>query len=364
MIQHINEAQEEYLELLLFYKESVQTDSLSIAQICSLIDDVKCFWLEKLEIIEFELEELTENETCFLLSGAIYLNVSEFEHYYFKTFGDYHLLPDPFIRMENFFRIPEEQINYEFTTNYFRRAYFDTLEILITHKGNFIFLPIDELTFDDSQKHLELLNTFVWMFISSIFDSTFEDREDFYNRYNSFEDIESNLSDFVRQHLIFNDFDDRNLSLRERLNLYQSEQTNISPIIANGSDTQRFFISIFSYISQIADVLITCSALRIIPYIRSEVTFNYLSLIMHTFIEDKYLKDMLEKTLISYIFYRTTGDELFKNIDFKKYCKQIKGKAILDSIINHVHTKNIDIFNDSIEPIVSMLREQAGRIFE
>jgi len=110
-LKNILKSQEEYFEIALQYRDIVEKDDLSIEQIAMILDEIKCFWLEHLKIIEFELEELTEKNSCFLLSGAIYLNVSNYEHYYFKSFGDYHLLSDPFLKMEHFFRIPEEKID-------------------------------------------------------------------------------------------------------------------------------------------------------------------------------------------------------------------------------------------------------------
>lgn len=120
---NIQKAQNEYLGLLLGYEEFVSGDDLSLMKICELLDEIKCFWLERLKIIEFELDELTDNKMCFALFGAIFLNVSEYEHYYFKSFGDTHIIPDPFLKMETFFRIPQEKLNYEFTTDYFKKAY-------------------------------------------------------------------------------------------------------------------------------------------------------------------------------------------------------------------------------------------------
>jgi len=284
---NIQKAQEEYLELLTQYKEYVHEEGLSITIICALLDEVKCFWLERLKIIEFELDELAESKTCFVLSGAIFLNVPEYEHYYFKSFGDCHLLPDPFLKMELFFRIPEEKINYNFTTTYFKRVFIDTIETLTTYKGSFYVLPIHEISVEDPQKHRELLDTFFWRFISNAFNSEFKNNEEFCSKYRSFEDIEGDLNDFVREHLIFNGFSDSKLSLRERLEQYRGEQTNISSLIADRSEAQRFLISVFSYVSQIADILYICSILRINPFIRFDVTLNYLTLVMYTFIEEK-----------------------------------------------------------------------------
>ena len=102
LLVNIKKSQQDYLVKILQHESKINQEGLSVKDISFLLDEIKCFWLERLKIIEFELEELTEKHLCFLLSGAIYLNVSEYEHFYFKSLGDYHLLYDPFLKMENF----------------------------------------------------------------------------------------------------------------------------------------------------------------------------------------------------------------------------------------------------------------------
>jgi hypothetical protein len=359
---YIRKSQEEYLDLLLQYREYVQGDGLSIARICALLDEVKCFWLERLKIIEFELDELAESTTCFVLSGAIFLNVSEYEHYYFKSFGDCHLLTDPFSKLELFFRIPEEEINYQFTTDYFKRAFFDTIEILTTYKGYFFILPIHEISVDDPERHRELLGTFFWRFISNAFNSDFEDSEEFCSKYGSFEEIESDLNSFTLEHLIFNDFGDIALSLRERIERYQSEQKNLSSRIVGASEAQKFLICVSSYVAQIADILYICAILRINPYIRFNVTFNYLTLVMYTFINEKKLREIIEKALICYLFRKTIEEKRFEKIGFSAYCKRLEDKSLLNNVLEKVRSLGINILKDNPDKVVSIIDEEFSTI--
>ena len=84
-IQQIQQAQFQYQQLLVEFINRCDVDNLMWGQIAPFLDEIKYFWLTKLEIIDLELEALTEHYTCFLLSGAIYLNVSDKEHFYFKS---------------------------------------------------------------------------------------------------------------------------------------------------------------------------------------------------------------------------------------------------------------------------------------
>ena len=359
---NINRSQKEYLELLLQYKKHAQADDLSVTRICALLDEVKCFWLKQLKSIEFELEELVESQTCLVLSGAIFLNVSEYEHYFFKSLGDCHIISDPFSKLELIFRHPEEEINVSYTVDYFKRAFFDTLEILTTYKGYFYILPIQDIAIEEPQNHRELIDTFFWKFISEALDGEFKSHEDFYEKYKSFEDIEAGLNSYVRENLVFNHLSDSALPLRERVEKLSGEYTNISSTINLKSDTQRFLIAVFSYIAQVADILYVCSVLRLNPYIRFDITFTYFTLVMNIF-TDENLRLMIEKTLICYLFYRTIDERKFENIAFSDYCKRLENRALLNSIIEKIRTEEIDIFKDEISKTSKIIEDEFETIF-
>ena len=358
----INRSQDEYLDLLLQYKSYVQATDLSVITICAFLDEVRCFWLKQIKPIEFELEELAESQTCFVLSGAIFLDVSEYEHYFFKSLGDCHIISDPFSKLEMIFRHPEDEINIAYTVDHFKRAFFNTLEILTTYKEYFYVLPIQEIAVEDPQKHRELLDMFFWKFISEAFGDEFKSNEDFHEKYKSIEEVETGLSSHVRDHLIFNDLSDRNIPLRERIEKHSSKYANISSAIAIKSDVQSFLLAVFSYIAQIADILYVCSVLRINPYIRVDITFTYFTLVMNIFVDNENLNKMIERTLVCYLFNRTIDESKFENIIFSDYCKQLEKKTLLNSIIKKVHTQEIDIFKDDTSKVIKIIEEEIKSI--
>ncbi len=360
---NINRSQKEYLDLLLQYKEHVQKNNLSVFQICALLDEVKCFWLKKLKSIEFELDELAECQTCFVLSGAIFLNVSEYEHYFFKSLGDCHIISDPFLKLEMIFRNPEGEINASFTVDYFKRAYFDTLEILTTYKGYFFILPIQDIAVDDSEKHRELLDRFFWKFISSAFNEEFTSNEEFSKKYKSIEEIEAGLIDYVRKNLVFDNLSDRNLSLRQRLEKHSGEYTNIASNITLKTDAQRFLMAVFSYIAQVADIIYICSILRINPYIRFDITFTYFTLVMSVFTDDENLRRMIEKTFICYIFHRTIDENRFENITFSEYIRCLQNKPLLPSVLEKINAQKIDIFKGEVPRVSKIIENEFDAIF-
>lgn len=362
-LSNIQATQKDYLELLLQYKKNIDDENISMKQVCALLDDVKCFWLERHKIIEFELDELTKSKTCFALSGAGFLNVADNEHYYFKSLGDYHLLPDPLLKIEPYFRFPEDNINSQLINSYFRPAFLDTLEILATYRDYFIILPIHQLSVENSKKHRELLDDFFWSIISNAFNFHFRSEEEFCDKYKTFEEIEGDLDEFVCSHLIFNGFEDINISLRKKLDEFCKEQLNISVLISEMSEPQRFLFAVSTYISQIADILYVCLVLCINPYIRSDLTFHYLTLVMYNFAEEKNLREIIEKGLIGYILHRTIDETIFENIDFSEYCKRLENKPLLNSILDKTHKLGIDIFRDNPSKLASIITEEFNSIY-
>lgn len=357
-LTNINRSQEGYLNLLLLYKECVQADDLSVTDICAMLDEVKCFWLKQLRLIEFELEELAEIKTCFVLTGAIYLDISGHEHYFFKTLGECHIVSDPFSKLDMIFRHPEEDINVVYMLEYFKKAFNNTLEILTTYNGKILVLPIQEIAVEDVQKHRELLDLFYWRFISDAFDNEFKSNEDFHKKYQCFEEIEAGLNSYVRENIIFSNLSDRNLSLRERVEEHYISYKKISSANLDISDVDMFLIAVFSSIAQISDILYVCSVLNMNPYIVSEITFSNLTLIMNVFVDDEYLREMLERTLVSYLFYRTIDVCKFDNITFIDYCKRLEEKALLSSILDKIHNQKIDVFLDKISNVIKIIEDE------
>jgi hypothetical protein len=361
-LKNINQAQKDYLKLIDHYKNIVDNDELNFKKVSMLIDDVKCFWLERLNIIEFEIEDLTENNLCFLLSGAIYLDVSSYEQYYFKSFGDYHLLFDPFLKLEAFFRIDENKINSKETLDYFRKVYYDTINILTNYRNIFLILPIRKIAIEDNKKHHEMLNKIFLNVVSDLFNTEFKTEEDFCNKFRSLEEIEDNMGPNKNCYLVFSDHDNPELSLRKKIENYSETQMSISSLLKNKTEPQIFLIVVNSWISQIIDILLICISLRLYPYIRFSVTFHYLILIMHSFTEDKSLKEMIEKTIIFYIFTRSINKDRFKNVEFTEYCNRIKDKNILSDLIDKIHAQGINIFKGGIKQTESIILDEYSLI--
>lgn len=260
--------------------------------------------------------------------------------------------------MGNFFIAPEEDIDAKETIDYLKKTYLDAIEVLTKYKNHFFILPIREIAIKNDSKHREILDTFLLRFISHSLNKDFSNKEEFLNNYESYEGIERDMDERIRDHFIFDELSDAGLSLRKKIEHYSQAQMNFSVLIKNKSEPEIFLILSYSWVSQIIDILLICTSLQVSPYIRFDTTFHYLTLVMYTFIEDRNLKEMIEKTIVFYIVHKTIEKDRFKNIEFNEFCKLIKNKALLDVIIRKMHALNINIFEGGFKQVQSIIIEE------
>ena len=257
-IQHIQQFQAEYYELITQFSSSHSVNELTARQISLFIDEVKYFWMARLDILNVELEGLTEHRICFLLSGATYLNVTDKEHFYFISLGDFHFLHDSFLKIENFFRLPEGSVDTDEYVNVFRRSLIDTTKILEKYQSIFYILPIQLLAIEDEQKHHELLNKFFMRFISSIFKKEYEDQDSFCEDFDTFEDIENHLEPYVRNRIVFNSFSEDGVPLRRKIESYNASAPGYAQLVTGQPEARVFLVTLYSYVAQISDILLIC----------------------------------------------------------------------------------------------------------
>lgn len=350
--------QDDYLALLLKYEASfaVNPDPLMIM---SFLDEVKIFWLKRVDIVNHELKHITDKYSTFLLSGVIYLNISNYEHYYFKTLGQYHVLNEPILKLDIFFR-NKKVINTEETIQYFLKVYKDIVNVLRVYPYYFYVLPIAQLAWEDKDEHRLLLDEFYWKFISSIFKNEFLDIEEFCAKYNTFDDIEKDLDEFILENLIFTDVDDSTLNLKQRAEKYCKNQK--LTIMQEMSEAQLFIFMTHSHVSQALDIIITANSMNMNPYVRVDVPFRYILLIMGSFMDDIELKSLIEKTVIFYILYKTVDQESFQKIGFVDYCERLKQFDLLSLISKQIEKSEIDVFVSGIKKVDEIISEQFARV--
>jgi hypothetical protein len=357
----IDTIQSEYKENFFKLYEVYFHEEITYELVTRFIDEINAFWHKNKEFLDYEMERLTESNLCLLLSGAIYLDVKESEHYYFKTFGDYHFLPDPFLKLESFFLIPKEEMDLEETLGYFSRALQDTVEILKEYNQHFYFFPMRLMAIENIDEHRKLIDIFYIRFLSTICDHEFQSKEEFISINWNFENIEKKLSNNYER-LIFSEDDKNSKTLREKINSYIQSQMNMKILTDGKSESEIFYICLFTWLSQVLDILLICTYLRLQPYIRFSITFHYLTLVMYTFIEDEFIKKMIRKSIIFFVFRKSYNVEKFKKMNFDQYANRTKHKNLLDKIINEMEKDELNIFEGGVKKLEKIISDKLNEL--
>lgn len=355
-INNIQKSQQNYLDLIKQYEDLVFSEGINQNTICMMLDNIYCFWLDTKDILKFELETLATDKQCIMLSGAVYLDIADNEHYFFKALGEEHIISDPLLKLENFFRLPAEVFDIG-SIELFRRTFKDVMEVLTNYQNIFYILPINIIAIENQNEHMELLQKFFLSFINTMLDDNFHTIDDFYEKYLSYADIEKNMIPFFKLNLIFDNSMNEEISLKEKVESYINNQPIMSSSFKTMSESERFITMLFGLVSQTIDILNIASITNLIPFIRFTPTFHYLTLVMYSFIEEKYFREMIEKTIIFYIFHNSFDKNILIQIDFSEFMLISKKENFLNRIIQDLRTNNINIFEKGINEVSEIIKK-------
>lgn len=337
--------QDEYLELLESYEDLI-TSNPSFIDIITVIDAVDKFWRSRLSIIEKDIDVLVESGSCMILSGAIYLDYAENDHYRYKALGHYHLLHDSILKLEHMFRVPEGQLEFMEISRVFKNAFQDELLILRNTNNEFLYVPLHMLESQLFKDKSELLMKGFWSIISHLFNKNIESPNEFIELYPSYADIEQGLGSEKIKTLIFNGEHDSELSIEDRVETYINNGMGLGNLLARKTDAEKFLTVLRGFTLQVMDILMTGVVFQVVPFIRFYVTFHYFILINHSFADDKKIKSMIERAIITYIFYHEIDVEKLAQSNFEEFCVKVRKEDYLQQIIIALKENKIDITNN------------------
>ena len=126
----------------------------------------------------------------------------------------------------------------------------------------------------------------------------------------------------------------------------------------NMSEPEKFILALQNFATQIMDILLISSVTNIIPSIRFKPTFHYLTMVMYTFIDDENLKNMIEKSIIYYIFYNTVNKDSLIKMNFHDFLHITKENNFLNNILKEMKKNEIDIFKTGVEKIGNIIENK------
>ena len=83
---------------------------------------------------------------------------------------------------------------------------------------------------------------------------------------------------------------------------------------------------------------------------------------MKTFLDDKNLREIIERTVVFYIFRKTLEEARFEGIEFNEFCSLVAERSPLAKIMGEIHAQGIDVSKGGIKQIQSIIKEKFSDI--
>jgi len=352
----IRKIQNEYLDLLKSNMNLFSDSDTNKNQLAYFFEEVSFFWLRRYEIINFFLNKIEIEDKCSFLAGAMYIDLLNYGHYEFVPCGKYHIFTDPVTKMRTFFSNELKDINYRRAKEYLNIVVIDCINVLSNYSDIFIVLPLDDIFSKDQAERMKFLKESSFLFISSLLINPCSSEKEFINKYNSIKEIEHDIKPELLNKLIFNSKSDVSLSLEERIEKNLNDVFSISSLKQRMSEAEIFLMTVGQFFMQIMDVILIAYSYKLIPFIRSDVVFNYLLMAYSTFSENKVTVNLLEQTVIAYLFVKIYGSYDFSKLDFIKFYNNICNNKIIDSIIEKSRSKGNSVFDLQINDLTSIIK--------
>lgn len=323
----------EYRRLFERYEPGIST--LSIDEIKRLIGEVRLFWHRHNKYINYFLSNITKEDEVSYLAGAVRLDIRNNGHLEFLICGKLRLINEPILKMSGLYAASDDDINLNNINAYFIECICDLLKMLDEFGDDFYVFPIEPFQYSETEQYYDVLNDLSKNLSLSLFNKDYSSMEEALEQLDSYESIERQLKDEVKENIVFESIKDSQLSLREKCEKYISANREYLPFLSNLTESRVFFIAINQYFMQTLGIVNCAINSNLIPFIRDDITFNYFSLIIGSAKIEDFSREEYLKTYISYI--------LQKYIDFSKIgyknTKEYLGNCTLihyiDSQITH-----------------------------
>lgn len=342
-IEWLKQLQADYHELLKKYENLLVVDELDTAICCDLIDEVSSFWLTNMPGIIECLEKISKTNKIVILSGAMYLDVKYSEEFYLKLFGDIQIVIDPILKLEVFIRRNPDNILSTNLAQMTKRSFRDTIEALATLDCEFLFLPIQNLVCYKNKTHLSEIDSLVWLIISNMFSGEYESKEAFIESFDSLKAIEQRLPSDILQYMMFSDDDNRDDDLNAKMDKYSLRIQSINDHLFVSNKVELFILALYSQLMQIADIIVTSSAIDSLFAVRTRATFSWLLLLKDLFsTHDEYAK-MIDYAIHFSRFRMSISREKFTPFEFRRFSYTAKLFKLGDRLLQYHSEKSIPL---------------------
>ena len=346
--------QNEYRELLAKLIPYLKEESYPVA-----LDEIIVFWMRHMDLIQIFLKTYVVHKECYIFTAATYMDIAEKENYPFMLLGDLHIMDDPLGKYcEMCSKLQkDEEVSNEFWQQIILTVN-DNIKIIEECLGDIYVIPIRLLNQLSDNKEIIRIG-------EQVFVNLFKDissMKEYFTVCKTFDDIIEHLGDGAENIILFNNNDNRELPIRDRL-------SNIVPnvphlIKGNYPENIIFFQMVFGSIQQAVDVLLTCIEYKTVPLIRYKAALNYFLFLVDSLRDTEKMDELKYKTCITNLIYQICDKERLSRKGFKHFISTIKeidfGKKIFMELEEKVALEdrlNISIILPVIEGILNELYE-------
>lgn len=325
--KHLKRIMKEYLFILEKYEDKI--DCFEQEDIKRLIGEVRLFWYRQQRYIRYFISNIEKEDHVTYLSGAVRLDIKNAGHKEYILVKGCRLINDPLIKMSSFYRGTNGEINFEIANRYLKDCFSDLIALLREYSEDFFVVPLETITSTDNDEYYELLAGAAERMLLSLFSKEYDSVEEMKNDNVSFEDIENHLPVWIKERLVFNSLEDGKLSIKEKCENALQVESQYIPIMESMSESALFFMLVTQHCMGAIATFNCMKNLKIMPYIRDDIAFQYFDLLFHSSLNDEF--DMIDyvQVLVPYV--------LQKAFDFSEWDYEfVKGNFGNGSLINYV----------------------------
>ena len=320
-----------------------------------MIGDVRLFWYRQKRYVYYFLSNIDKDDYVTYLSGAVRLDIRNSGHKEYIIVKGCRLINDPFMKMSTFYRGTDGEINFETTNRYLKDCFFDMLMLLREYSEDFFVIPLETITITESTEYYESLNDATNQMLLSFFSKQYDSIEEMRNDNHSYEDLERHLHSWIKKRIVFDSLEDSKLSLEEKCKKGLKIGKKYIHPIESMSEFDLFFILVTQHCMGAIATFDCMKSLKIMPYIRNDIAFQYFDLLFHSSINNTFDMSDYLKVFVPYI--------LQKAFDFSEWdYVEVKQKMGEGSLIDYI-LENIVIEEDGY-PKISDIVDKANDYIE
>lgn len=351
LMDQIESLQMQYLNILKCISKDITPENY-----IAIVDEIHVFWEKHKNVVLNIVQHYVLPLETFVFAGADMVDMEAHEHYPFKAIGHRHIVDDPLCGYFDIIgKIDISNAKEEFY-NQAMLTIEDNIKIIEQCFPHIIILPLRYLL-DEDYNIVQKGATDAFL---SMFNETIDTLDDYY-KLETIEEINSALLPEAIKSIIFDNKDDVSDEFTERFNSFMLRSENTR--FLNNNHNKIFMFVIMGYISQAMDILMMCAHVQCVPYIRSDITFQYIIRLSGNFINIPEIKQMIIKSSIAHVLYKSFNKNAIEKIEFNNYVPALANIQSSDRLINDLSAKIMEDATLDLSQIVNVVNEYLNKLY-